>query len=67
MTLKQGDDINKSFTTYQKKIDSLKDSVKIKRYIYDSLIIELNKIDKTNGGVLKPSVFQIQYFLTVTY
>jgi hypothetical protein len=47
MTLKQGEDINKSFLTYQKRIDSLKDSVKIKRIIYDSLIVELNKTDKT--------------------
>jgi len=47
MTLKQGDDINKSFLSYQKRIDSLKDSVNIKRIIYDSLIIELNKTDKT--------------------
>jgi hypothetical protein len=46
MTLKQGDDINKSFLSYQKRIDSLKDSVNIKRIIYDSLIIELNKTDK---------------------
>jgi hypothetical protein len=47
MTLKQGDDINKSFSSYQKKIDSLKDSIKGKSFLIDSLNIEFNKLDKT--------------------
>jgi hypothetical protein len=46
MTLKQGDDINKSFSQYQKKLDSLKDSVNYKMFIIDSLNIEFNKLDK---------------------
>ena len=46
MTLKQGDDINKSFTQYQNKLDSLKDSVVAKKFLIDSLNIELNKLDK---------------------
>ena len=46
MTLKQGDDINKSFTQYQNKLDSLKDSVVAKRFLIDSLNIEFNKLDK---------------------
>ena len=46
MTLKQGDDINKSFTQYQKKLDSLKDSVNYKRFTIDSLNIEFDKLDK---------------------
>lgn len=46
MTLKQGDDINKSFTQYQKKIDSLKDSVNYKRFTIDSLNTEFDKLDK---------------------
>lgn len=46
MTLKQGDDINKSFTQYQNKLDSLKDSVVAKKFLIDSLNIEFNKLDK---------------------
>ena len=46
MTLKQGDDINKSFTQYQNKLDSLKDSIVAKRFLIDSLNIEFNKLDK---------------------
>jgi hypothetical protein len=46
MTLKQGDDINKSFTQYQKKLDSLKDSVNYKRFTIDSLNTEFDKLDK---------------------
>jgi len=46
MTLKQGDDINKSFIQSQKKLDSLKDSVVAKRFLIDSLNIEFNKLDK---------------------
>jgi len=46
MTLKQGDDINKSFTQYQKKLDSLKDSVNHKRFTIDSLNTEFDKLDK---------------------
>jgi len=46
MTLKQGDDINKSFIQSQKKLDSLKDSVVAKRFLIDSLYIEFNKLDK---------------------
>ena len=46
MTLKQGDDINKSFTEYQNKLDSLKDSIVAKRFLIDSLNIEFNKLDK---------------------
>jgi len=46
MTLKQGDDINKSFTQYQKKLDSLEDSVVAKRFLIDSLNVEFNKLDK---------------------
>jgi len=46
MTLKQGDDINKSFTQYQKKLDSLKDSINYKRFTIDSLNTEFNKLDK---------------------
>jgi len=46
MTLKQGDDINKSFSQYQKKLDSLKDTVVYKRFLIDSLNVELNKLDK---------------------
>ena len=46
MTLKQGDDINKSFSGYQKKIDSLKDSIKGKSFLIDSLNIEFNKLEK---------------------
>lgn len=54
MTIKQGEDINKEFANNQKKldtfknmIDSLKDNLRIKRLLYDSINIELNKIDKT--------------------
>jgi len=46
MTLKQGADINKSFTQYQRKIDSLKDSIEIKKVLFDSLNVEFNKLDK---------------------
>ena len=46
MTLKQGDDINKSFNQYQKKLDSLKDSVVAKRFLIDSLNIEFDKLEK---------------------
>ena len=46
MTLKQGVDINKSFTQYQRKIDSLKDSIEIKKVLFDSLNVEFNKLDK---------------------
>jgi hypothetical protein len=46
MTLKQGDDINKSFSRYQKKLDSLKDSIEIKKVLFDSLNVEFNKLDK---------------------
>ena len=46
MTLKQGDDINKSFTEYQNKLYSLNDSVVAKKFLIDSLNIELNKLDK---------------------
>ena len=46
MTLKQGDDINKSFMQTQKKLDSLKDSVYYKRLLIDSLSIEFNKLYK---------------------
>ena len=46
MTLKQGDDINKSFTQYQNKLDSLKDSIDGKRFLIDSLNIEFNKLEK---------------------
>jgi hypothetical protein len=38
MTLKQGNDINKSFIQTQKKLDSLKDSVSYKRLLIDCLI-----------------------------
>jgi chromosome segregation ATPase len=47
MTLKQGDDINKSFSNYQKKLDSLKDSIENKKVLIDSLNKEINKLDKT--------------------
>jgi predicted transcriptional regulator len=47
MTIKQGEDINKEFANNQKKLDSLKDSIRVKRLLYDSLNFELNKIDKT--------------------
>jgi len=46
MTLKQGNDINKSFTEYQNKLYSLNDSVVAKKFLIDSLNIELNKLDK---------------------
>jgi len=46
MTLKQGEEINKSFIQSQKKLDSLKDSVVAKRFLIDSLNIEFNKLDK---------------------
>lgn len=46
MTLKQGDEINKSFNQYQKKLDSLEDSVVAKRFLIDSLNVEFNKLDK---------------------
>jgi hypothetical protein len=46
MTLKQGDDINKSFVKYKKKIDSLNDSVVYKRFLIDSLNNEFNNLDK---------------------
>lgn len=46
MTLKQGDDINKSFIQHQKKLDSLKDSIDGKRFLIDSLNIEFNKLEK---------------------
>jgi hypothetical protein len=44
MTLKQGDDINKSFSQYQNKLDSLKDSIVAKSLLIDSLNIEFNKL-----------------------
>ena len=47
ITLKQGDDINQYFIKYQKKIDSLKDTIKINNSIKDSLFFELNKTEKT--------------------
>ena len=54
MTIKQGEDINKEFASNQKKLDSLRggivslnDSIRVKRFLYDSLSIQLNKIDKT--------------------
>jgi hypothetical protein len=47
MTIKQGEDINKQFSNNQKKIDSLKDSIKVKKLLYDSLSNELNKTFKT--------------------
>ena len=43
MTLKQGDDVNKSFVQNKKKIDSLRDLIKVKDLTTDSLAIELNK------------------------
>jgi hypothetical protein len=46
MTLKQGDDINRSFSQYQKKLDSLKDSIEIKKVLFDSLNVEFDKLDK---------------------
>jgi hypothetical protein len=46
MTLKQGDDINKSFSEYRKKLDLLNDSVAAKVLLIDSLNIEFNKLDK---------------------
>jgi hypothetical protein len=47
ITIKQGDDINKEFANNQKKLESLKDSIRVKRLLYDSLNGELNKIEKT--------------------
>ena len=47
ITLKQGDDINQYFIKYQKKIDSLKDTIKINNSIKDSLFFELIKTEKT--------------------
>jgi len=47
MTIKQGEDINKQFANNQKKIDSLNDSIRVKRLLYDSLNNELNKTFKT--------------------
>jgi len=47
MTIKQGQDINKEFANNKKKLDSLRDTIRIKKFLYDSLNIELNKIDKT--------------------
>lgn len=47
ITLKQGEDINQSFVRYQKKIDSLNDTIRIKNTIKDSLVVELNKTDKS--------------------
>jgi hypothetical protein len=46
MTIKQGDEINKEFIKNQKRLESLKDSIKEKKILYDSLSIELDKIDK---------------------
>ena len=46
MTLKQGDDVNKSFVQNKKKIDSLRDLIKVKDLTTDSLAIELNKTNK---------------------
>ena len=46
MTLKQGDDVNKSFIQNKKKFDSLKDLIKVKDLTSDSLAIELNKTNK---------------------
>lgn len=46
MTLKQGDDINKSFGDYKKKIELLNDSITAKKFLIDSLNIEFNKLDK---------------------
>jgi hypothetical protein len=46
MTLKQGEEINKSFIQNQKKLDSLKDSVSYKRLLIDSLNIEFDKLYK---------------------
>ena len=47
LTIRQGDEINQSYIRYQKKIDSLKDSIKFKNSINDSLLIELKNTDKT--------------------
>lgn len=46
MTLKQGDDINKSFSEYKKKINLLNDSIANKKFLIDSLNDEFNKLDK---------------------
>ena len=46
MTLKQGEEINKSFIQSQKKLDSLKDSVSYNRFLIDSLNLEFDKIYK---------------------
>lgn len=46
ITLKQGEEINKSFIQNQKKLDSLKDSVYHKRLLIDSLNVEFDKLYK---------------------
>jgi hypothetical protein len=47
LTIKQGDDINKEFLNNQKKLDSLKNNIRIKTLMYDSLNFEFNKVSKT--------------------
>ena len=46
MTLKQGDEINKSFIKNQKNVDSLNSLVVTKNALFDSLKFELSKTDK---------------------
>jgi len=46
MTLKQGDDINKSYIKNQKNVDSLNDLVISKNALFDSLKLELSKTDR---------------------
>jgi len=45
MTIKQGEQINKQFAINNLKIDSLKDSIKLKKIIADSLNVEISNLN----------------------
>lgn len=49
MTIKQGEDINTKFSKNKARLDSLKDSIRINKYIVDSLKI---KYDSLNGQLI---------------
>jgi hypothetical protein len=55
ITIKQGQEINKSFVQTQKKLDSLKDSINAKQILVDSLDKEIKQIDK------KKEEYKIRY------
>lgn len=45
MTIKQGDDINAKFALNRARLDSLKDSIKVHKYLVDSLKIKYDSLN----------------------